>query len=175
MNATARHPFSIVCACGDLRRATRAVTQLYDLVLAPVGIKVTQFIALKTIYEAGEIAQCDYAREYEISIETLSRRLGSLRRKGLIEMHRGERHGERVYRLTETGRELLLRAMPYWERAQYRLRAKLGEDHWKALFQICESASRAAKEAEQLRARNDLHYLASELRSDSKTELPRPG
>jgi DNA-binding MarR family transcriptional regulator len=148
------------------------VTQLYDLVLAPVGIKATQFMTLKAIHEAGEIAQCDYAREYGISIETLSRRLGSLRRKGLIKMRRGERHGERLYKVTDSGRELLFRAMPYWERAQYRLRAKLGEEHWQALFQICESAAKAAKEAEQFRARNDLHFPVPDLSSDLKTELP---
>ena len=110
-------------------------------------------MALKSIFEAGEIAQCVYAREYGIAIETLSRRLGSLRQKGLIEMRRGDNHGERLYRITDRGLDLLLRAMPYWERAQYRLRTQLGEDGWQALLQICERASRAAKEAEQFRTR----------------------
>jgi len=156
MDISSHQPLSIACACAELRRANRAVTHLYDLVFAPVGIKATQFMALKSISEAGEIAQCNYAREYGISIDTLSRRLGTLRRKGLIEMRRGERHSERLYRVTDRGRELLIQAMPYWEGAQYRLRAKLGEKHWQALFQICEGASRAAKEAEQFRARNGL-------------------
>jgi DNA-binding MarR family transcriptional regulator len=170
MDVSSCRPLSIVCACAELRRANRAVTQLYDLVLAPVGIKATQFTALKTIYEADEIAQCDYAREHGISIETLSRRLGSLRRKGLIEMHRGGRHSERLYRITDSGRELLLRAMPFWERAQYRLRAKLGENRWGELFQLCESLSRAAKEAEQFRARNDLQFSATHLPAEELRE-----
>jgi DNA-binding MarR family transcriptional regulator len=152
---------SVPCACATLRRANRAVTQLYDLVLAPVGIKATQFMALKSIFEAGEIAQCVYAREYGIAIETLSRRLGSLRRKGLVKMRRGDHHGERLYRITESGLELLFQAMPYWERAQYRLRTRLGEDGWHALLQMCECVSRAAKEAEQFRVRNDLQFVAA--------------
>lgn len=174
MDATSYHSLSSACACAELRRANRAVTQLYDLVLAPIGIKATQFMALKTIYEAGEIAQCDYAREHGISVETLSRRLGSLRRKGLIEMRRGGRHSERLYRITESGRELLLQAVPYWERAQYRLLAKLGESHWRALFHICENISRAAKEAEQFRARNDLQLVNRHTSSESDPELTVP-
>lgn len=153
--------FSVPCACATLRRANRAVTQLYDLVLAPVGIKATQFMILKSIYEAGEIAQCVYAREHGIAIETLSRRLSSLRRKGFVEMRRGDHHGERLYRITDSGLALLLRAMPYFERAQYRLRTQLGEDDWQALLQICERAAQAAKDAEQFRARNDLQFSSA--------------
>jgi len=172
MDISPYRSLSIACACAEFRRANRAVTHLYDLVLAPVGIKATQFMALKSICEAGEIAQCNYAREYGVSTDTLSRRLGSLRRKGLVEMRRGGHHSERLYRITDSGRELLIEAMPYWERAQYRLRTKLGEKHWQVLFQVCESASRAAKEAEQFRARNNLRFSPPSTPSELKSELP---
>lgn len=158
------------CACATLRRANRAVTQLYDLVLAPVGVKATQFMVLKSIYEAGEVAQCVYAREHGIAIETLSRRLSSLRRKGLIEMRRGDHHGERLYRITERGLEVLLRATPYWERAQYRLRMQLGEEDWQALLQISDRVAQAAKEAEQFRARNDLQFSSANFPLELGTE-----
>src|SRR5215831_2658617 len=66
-------------AFAALRTATRAVTQFYDLVLAPTGLKTTQFVILQEINAAGEIAQCDFAREFGIAVPTLSRRFGGLR------------------------------------------------------------------------------------------------
>jgi hypothetical protein len=55
------------CACAMLRRAARSVTQFYDLVLSPCGLKATEFVSLKIIHDAGEIAQCDFAREHTIA------------------------------------------------------------------------------------------------------------
>ena len=70
--------------CAALRRASRAVTHLYDLVLSPTGLKVTQFIVLRAIAEKGEIAQWRLAEEHGIADETLSRRLATLRKSGLV-------------------------------------------------------------------------------------------
>jgi hypothetical protein len=67
------------------RCASRAVTHLYDLVLAPTGMKSTQFIILHAIYEKSEIAQWELAKTYSISVEALSRRLAALRKSGHVE------------------------------------------------------------------------------------------
>src|SRR5579872_1630326 len=40
------------CVCANLRRANRAVTHLFDLVLAPTQLRVTQFILLRAIASA---------------------------------------------------------------------------------------------------------------------------
>ncbi|HKU26574.1 MAG TPA: MarR family winged helix-turn-helix transcriptional regulator [Candidatus Sulfotelmatobacter sp.] len=143
--------------CAALRAASRAVTQLYDLVLAPTELKSTQFVALQTIYESGEIAQCQFARDHSVAVETLSRRLGGLRKKGYIQVRTGERHGERLYSLTEKGRQALLEAMPYWERAQDRLRIALGADDWDGLIQLLDRLRNAALRAEELRTSNQVH------------------
>jgi hypothetical protein len=42
------------CVCNTLRMAPRAVTQLYDDVLRPSGLRVTQFNILATIARMGE-------------------------------------------------------------------------------------------------------------------------
>jgi DNA-binding MarR family transcriptional regulator len=142
------------CTCGTLRRASRAVTNLYDLVLAPSGLRLTQFLVLKALHEEGRVAQCDFAREHDIAVETLSRRFGALRRKGLVEMHMGDRHGERVYNLTAEGHEAFLGALPYWERAQERLSNVLGEPDVRKLLEMCERVRQAAHSAENVRAKN---------------------
>lgn len=141
-------------ACAAIRMANRCVTQLYDLVLAPTGMKATQFIILQAIDENGQIAQCEFAREYAIAIETLSRRLGTLRRKGLIELQTVGQHGQRIYALTEKGRQRLEYARPYWLGAQHRLREVLGDSDWQKLHEICARICVASEEAENLKISN---------------------
>lgn len=143
--------------CSALRAANRAVTQLYDLVLAPTELKATQFIALHTIWECGEIAQCQFARDHAVAVETLSRRFSALRRKGYIQVRRGNRHGERIYSLTDKGREALEDALPYWERAQDRLRRAMTQDDWQGMLHMLDRIRTAALDAVELRTSNQLH------------------
>lgn len=154
MNGEGSLSFENVCACAALRSASRAATQLYDLVLEPSDLKITQFFALKTISEAGELAQWRFAREHAIAVETLSRRLAGLRKKGLITVRIGTKHGERIYTLTPQGEEALAKTRPYWERAQKRFRQSVGEGQWQVLLELCRRTVEAAREAEQLRAKN---------------------
>ncbi|MFZ0632991.1 MAG: MarR family winged helix-turn-helix transcriptional regulator [Acidobacteriaceae bacterium] len=140
-------------ACASLRRASRAVCHLYDLVLAPTGLKSTQFIILQAIADAGEIAHCDLARTFAASEETFSRRLASARASGWVRMKLGER-SRRVYCLTERGQMVLESAQPYWERAEDRLRRELGESDWSELSAFCKRVTGAAIHAEDAPVRN---------------------
>ncbi len=148
-------------ACAALRRASRCVTQLYDLVLSPCGLKATQFVALRAIEQAGEIAQFQFARQHCVAVETLSRRFGGLRRKGLLKVRTGSRHGEQIYSLTEQGKKVLEEASPYWERAQERLKASLTPADWEQIFDMADRVSKAALNAETLRTRNSDHNRAA--------------
>jgi DNA-binding MarR family transcriptional regulator len=123
-------------------------------VLQPTGLKATQFIALQTIEQAGELPQWQFARQHAVAVETLSRRLAVLRRRGLVSVRTGRNHCERIYRLTEEGKMALARAMPYWERAQERLRRTLGDDETQMLLRLCENTVAATQEAEELRTSN---------------------
>lgn len=164
---------SATCICAAIRRANRAVTQLYDLALAPTGMKATQFMILQIIADAGEIAQCDFARQHSISVETLSRRFSSLRRKGLVATRVGL-HSERIYSLTEQGRAVLLDARPYWENAEARLRQQLGQTDWQSFLELCEKGVQAAHQAEQLRMRNGHSALTCvALTDDSLHQSPK--
>jgi hypothetical protein len=46
------------CACGRLRRAARALTQLYDEAMTPAGLRVTQFSLLRTLAAQSRSAAC---------------------------------------------------------------------------------------------------------------------
>jgi DNA-binding MarR family transcriptional regulator len=141
--------------CAALRRATRAVTHLYDLVLAPTGLKCTQFVILHAIHEAGEIAQWRFATQYGVGDDTLSRRLAVLRKAGLIAFRVGlERPGEKVYRLTELGVSKFREALPAWKRAQTRLQSVMGAEEWNQLLKLSGEVAVQARRAETMRIVN---------------------
>lgn len=144
---------STVCACTNLRRANRAVCHLYDQVLSPTGLKSTQFMMLQVISESGQIAHCDLAADFSLSMETLSRRLASARENGLVQMQIGDR-SKRLYSLTAKGSKVMRDAWPYWERAQLRLSQSLGQQDWAELARFTERVAAAAVRAEAMPARN---------------------
>jgi DNA-binding MarR family transcriptional regulator len=164
--STSSENFSV---CGALRSAARAATQLFDLVLQPTGLKATQFIMLHAIERDGELPQWRLARQHAVAVETLSRRLAVLRRKGLVCVRTGRNHGEHIYSLTAQGRLALTRAVPFWNRAQERLRRTLGHDEIQVLMRICEKTVAATQEAEQLRTKNAVVPVSTE-QGDSEAE-----
>ncbi len=73
------------CVCNTLRMVTRAVTQLYDDVLRPSGVRVTQFSILATIGRMREANLKQLEDTLAIDQTTLTRSLNLLERDGLIE------------------------------------------------------------------------------------------
>src|SRR5438876_1779593 len=73
------------CVCNPLRMVTRAVTQLYDDVLRPSGLRVTQFSILATIGRIGEANLKQLEDTLAIDQTTLTRSLNLLERDGVIE------------------------------------------------------------------------------------------
>lgn len=157
--------------CAALRRATRAVTHLYDLVLAPTGLKSTQFILLNAIYTHGEIAQWRLASEYGLGDDTLSRRLAVLRNASLITFRIGHEHpGERLYRMTELGVSRFTSLLPAWQRAQERLRVVMGNEQLEQLLTLAGAVAVHAQKAETVRLVNVVPqkaFAASLSQSDS--------
>ena len=88
------------CACSLTRRAARSVTQLYDVVLAPTGVKATQFVLLRAIADTRQIAQWQLGKNLSIAVETLTRRLATMRRLGWVELRSGSDKREHLYSVT---------------------------------------------------------------------------
>src|SRR5215217_5827709 len=81
------------CACANLRRAARAVTQVFDEALAPSGLRATQFTLLVTSRLMGESTINELAEKMAMDRTTLSRNLKPLVRSGLLEVRPGEDGG----------------------------------------------------------------------------------
>ncbi|HET9743307.1 MAG TPA: MarR family winged helix-turn-helix transcriptional regulator [Terriglobales bacterium] len=142
------------CACSLTRRAARSVTQLYDLVLAPTGMKATQFVLLRAIADGGLIAQWQLGRDLSIAVETLTRRLATMRRAGWVELHSGSDKREHLYSITDSGREKLDSARSYWQRAEERLHEQLGDDGWRETSAVLDRLAVAADRSLSARMKN---------------------
>ena len=71
-----------LCACRNVRRAARAVTGLYDRILAPTGLRATQVTLLVALEKAGPIPFTRLAGVLGMDRTTLTRNLEPLRRAG---------------------------------------------------------------------------------------------
>jgi DNA-binding MarR family transcriptional regulator len=67
------------CLCLLARQASRAITDLYDLVLSPTKMRATQFILLKILAAEGAVSQQRLGMVLAVAPETMSRRLSALR------------------------------------------------------------------------------------------------
>ena len=99
------------CACFNLRKATRAVTQLYDEVLRETGIRVTQLTLLVAAYLSGEIPISQMAEVLVMDRTTLTRNLKPLQIQGLIAIRSGADRREKLVTLTTRGRAMVSKAL----------------------------------------------------------------
>jgi DNA-binding MarR family transcriptional regulator len=126
---------SLPCACANLRRAARIVTQRYDRQLQPAGIKTTQFTLLQALTRAGSISQGNLGELLGLDSTTLTRTLALLRRKGWIQTKPGQDRRELRLTLTAEGKRKYLSALHYWQLGQRQLRKVLGEAGWKQMME----------------------------------------
>src|SRR3954469_8883577 len=88
------------CTCFNLRKAARAVTQMYDEFLRPSGLRSTQFSLLMLIRGEGPIRITDLAERAVMDRTTLKRNVELLEREGLARVEAGEDARVREVRLT---------------------------------------------------------------------------
>ena len=122
------------CACFRVRKAARAITKLYEEVLRPSGLRATQFSLLMATRVMGPVTVVKLAEVMVMDRTTLTRNLQILEKRGLITIKPGEDRREREVSLTETGLEVLTKAVPLWKEAQNRVKKGLGEERLQNLL-----------------------------------------
>ena len=128
------YPDFNLCACANLRRATRAVTQAYDAALKPSGLRATQFTMLAVLARRGQLRQSEFADVLGMDGTTLTRNLQPLLKQEWIGIDRDEDQRVRLISITERGRSVLEAAVPLWHEVQDRVRGGLGEVRMAALL-----------------------------------------
>jgi DNA-binding MarR family transcriptional regulator len=128
LNATQR------CACANIRRTERVITQLYDEMLSPSGLSAPQFGLLTTLSGVAPITINALAQTLTMDRTTLTRNLGLLVKQGMIRIEEGEDRRTRVVYVREAGEQAIERAWPLWQAAQARIEDALGRARFDALL-----------------------------------------
>jgi DNA-binding MarR family transcriptional regulator len=130
------------CLCNVLRRASRAVSRLYDEELRGIGLRTTQYSLLQLLRRSSEVRQRDLA-ELTLHDETsLTRSLRPLVGAGWVSARSGEDRREKWFKITASGVAKLDEARPAWERAQARMQARLPRATWQRLLAVLPDIAR---------------------------------
>jgi DNA-binding MarR family transcriptional regulator len=124
---------SLECACAGLRRASRAISKLYESALAPFDLTATQFTMLVALRLRGTLPLSRLAERLGLDRTSLYRAVRPLERWGTLAIRGGHTPRELVAELTPEGRRLIEEALPVWEETQHRFVAALGPRSWEAL------------------------------------------
>lgn len=144
-----------MCTCGELRKAARAVTMLYDNAVKSSGLQSTQFSLLHVISKSDSIRISELAATMGTDRTTLTRNLAILERDGLIKVSEGTDHRTRIVTATQKGRGAVVRAIPLWNEVQHKVKQKMGESSWQGLMR---SLSEFLKVTDQLTDQDDKSF-----------------
>lgn len=136
------------CFCGNLRRATRVVTRVYEEEFRGVGLTgSTQLAVLRAVSRVGAMRQRDLGETLWIDETTMTRTLRPLLAKGWIQLKEGQDKREKMVSLTKSGQRQIELALPAWERAQARLKRVLPAGLWDAMMESLPVVAQAGERA----------------------------
>ena len=97
---------SLPCYCATLRQAARAVTVLYEAMIAESGVHATQYTALQLLETAPNLTTTEVAEAMGIDQTTATRTLALIKRDGLATDTVGEDRRQRRWNLRSEERRV---------------------------------------------------------------------
>lgn len=135
-----------MCACNQLRRATRGITQLYESALASSGLKATQLPILVGLGSAGDLSVSTLADALALDRTTLTRNLKVLESRGLLQTRDSEDDARvRMVSLTLEGSDVLSGALLRWEEMQAMVEERFGRERLTTLYEELEALGNAVE------------------------------
>jgi DNA-binding MarR family transcriptional regulator len=133
-----------MCACDQLRRVTRGVTQVYDNAMVPSGLKITQLPIFVGLASEGDLPLSALADALALDRTTLTRNLKVLEDRGLIRTYEHADDARvRMVSITLEGSRMLTGALERWAEVQEYVEDRFGRDRLKALEDELAAFSRA--------------------------------
>jgi DNA-binding MarR family transcriptional regulator len=123
------------CVCFHLRRSARTISQVYDRILAPSGLRGTQYTLLTVVRRTGGLPFSSLAEVLGMDRTTLTRNLRPLERDGLVKIEVGADRRVRLVKLTRQGERKQAEAEPLWAEAHRRITEGIGSGVWTTLRQ----------------------------------------
>lgn len=124
------------CACARVRRASRALTRLYDGALAEAGLTVTQFTILRMLSRLGGASVTELAQATGHERSAMTRALRPLEEAGWVVSGAGDDQRSRALVIADAGRAAIARAEPGWRAAQAAIDGRLDAAERDQLFAL---------------------------------------
>jgi DNA-binding MarR family transcriptional regulator len=124
---------ALPCYCATLRQAARAVTALYEEVLADNGLRSTQYTLLQVLKAAPGLTTTELADTLGMDQTTATRMLALVKKSGHALETPGADRRERRWSLTAAGEAAFRKMKPAWEAAQAEFERRVGRGEAAAL------------------------------------------
>jgi len=121
------------CVCTTLRKASRALSRVYDKALEPSGLTTVQFSILRALERQDELRLTELAAAMVMDRTSLYRTLSPMERQGWLAIRSCGRGKAKLAALAPEGRARLADAAPLWAAAQQNVLASVGEQPWRLL------------------------------------------
>jgi DNA-binding MarR family transcriptional regulator len=135
------------CACAQVRRLARKLSSLYDHLLSPEALTITQYSLLVNIERTGQLSHAALAEKVGMDRTTLTRNLRPLTRAKWVASAIGQDRRQHWLQLTTAGRRKLVRSLPFWEEAQRQFLLQIGTESLQELQTLLTSAELAVTKA----------------------------
>lgn len=144
------------CYCTQFRRASNALTQVYDAALRPAGLRITQFSLLRSLARLGQATSTQVASELSLDRTTISRNVKLLIDAGWVDIVEADDKRERVLSINKAGLKVIADALPYFRKAQatveQRAKVFVQASTNNRLIEALENLQRAGAETEAVEA-----------------------
>ena len=133
-----------MCACNQLRRSARGMTQVFDAGMGADGLTVTQMPVLVGLGVGGSMPVSALAEALGLDRTTLTRNLKVLEQRGLVRTAPHEEDARvRMVSMTPQGAGELSAALARWDRVQSRVEERFGAERLRALYDELDALSAA--------------------------------
>ncbi len=123
-----------------MRQASRILTSHYDGYLRELGITVTQFSILRSLWYLKSTSQKNLQEILVLQQTSMTRNLKPLMRDGYIQISPSPDDGRvKLVSLTDTGKTLFQEARILWKKAQDKLANQLGDDLSQQLLHVADA------------------------------------
>jgi DNA-binding MarR family transcriptional regulator len=135
------------CVCSQVRKLARKLSSLYDTLLSPEDLTITQYSLLADIGRSGQLSHLVLAEKAGMERTTLTRNLRPLTRAKWVVTVTGQDRRQHLLQLTAAGRRKLIRSLPLWEEAQRRFLSQISSESLQELRALLASTESAATKA----------------------------
>lgn len=126
------------CINLQMLRASHRVMKVYEDAYRPFGVKATQLPVLNLIEQNQTMTTREIAEQTESERSVLSRKLAVMEKNGWIVANVDSSTREKVFQLTEAGKNLLREIKPVRIQVQEKLLSQLDENEVNLLMNLCD-------------------------------------